>query len=741
MKKKVISCLIAFMICMTFTINVHNVYAEEPSWDTSRYGDLIDIGPKLRQKEKDNKYMDGILTKIKQFASRMDLNDIKSLDLRNDKFTTNGGTKYFLAFDEYDGYYLKTYTLRSIGDNVEVWIADNLEYLDDRETPVITQEQADHMRDVFDEKVYPTDTNFFGMHDSHTGPNATLPSAVGLPSDYYVSADGIERIIILVDNFRDTSFYDPNYPLMIGGFYSSAYEKYTDRNIISITARSWEKRLDSNWLPTSAHEFQHLIHDDNDSSEETWLNEGMSDFAEFLCFGIHPTSHVNGFLDYPENSLVEWDEHVNAPTGPETLADYGQAYLFQLYLNDHFGKDFIQSLAVNKKHGIESVNEVLQNFNTGIDFEELFKRFTLAATLDNEYIANGIYSFENIDVSIDYESALIHDKNGVPAWGGDYKILDNSEGIQKIKLNGIEYMPIPWKVIEDPKENKGQVFWGNNGNLIDNQLIFNADLTNAQNPKLKFDTYVDIEPKWDAGMVQVSTDNGETWTSLANDNTIDKDEFPLNEQAPKIYNNLPGLSRNDSTWVTEEFDLTSYTGQQVLIAFRYMTDAAYNDSGWFIDNIEIPEIGYSNDCSSFEGFYGIDVIKDIKVKYGITLINKRVLGNMDNNISENSIDKIDNMLKDIINTDEKEELKNILNEADIESYNVNLSSDIDRDLSLTTYTILNFDPFDITERDVIRLYGFLNGGTTNMITWYVAPIGKKGTVDFTYEIVPCVLLK
>lgn len=688
MKKKVLTSLLALVFCLTFAFNVPEVYAED-GWDTSRYGDLIDIGPKIRELEKDNEYKEKVANQIKQFARTVNLaeNRLFALEADDPNFTFNGGTKHFLSYDEQNGYYLKTYTLRSIGDSVEIWIADNLDYIDDREAPVITQAQADHMKDVFDETVYPKDTDFFGMHDSHTGINATLPGQVGLPADYYVSQDGVERVILLVDNFRDVNYYDKTYPLIIGGFYSPMYEEYTDRNIINISAKDWEHRLDSNWLPTTAHEFQHLIHDDNDSSETTWLNEGMSEFAEFLCFEMHPMSHVNAFLDYPENSLIEWDEHVDAPTGPETLADYGQAYLFVLYMNDHFGHDFIQSLAKNEKHGIESTNEVLNQFNTGIDFEELFRRFTIAAAIDTDLFGGDFYNFDSIDVNVDFESALEYDKDGVPAWGADYKVLDNSKRIRNIKFDGVEFMPNPWKAMEDPKENRGTVLWGNNGDNIDNQLIFRADLSSAVNPLLKFDTFVDAEPLWDACMVQVSTDEGQTWTSLANDNTIDKDTFPINSQAPQIYENLPGFSRQDTAWGSEEFDLTQYAGQEILVGFRYMTDSASNESGWFIDNVQIEEIGYNHDCNSLEGFKSIDEILDIKVEYCVTFINKKTFGN----------------------------------EGDI--------------FYLETFNIHNLDPFNITEQDSVKLNCFFQHGTTYMIVWYAAPIGKKGAVDFTYEIV------
>ncbi|QUI21425.1 immune inhibitor A [Vallitalea pronyensis] len=679
MKRTKIVLSLVLTLSMLFAINVTYVSAAvEDEWDTNRYGDVIDIGPRLRANQKDPDFMEELNKQIRSFAERNDINLMRSKVVENGNFTFNGGNKIFLGHDELGSPYLKTYTLRGIGQHIEVWIADDLTYPDDRPTPEITQEQVDRVVDVFDKTIYPKDTDFFGDTDSHTGNHATLPGMIGLEPDYYVAEDGVERVILLVDNIRDTYYHNPSYPLIIAGFYAPGYQDYFDRNVINLTARSWAERLDE-WFGTVAHEFQHLIHDDNDSSEETWLNEGMSDFAEYLCFGTHPQSHVNAFIDKPENSLVTWDEHGDAATGPETLSDYGQAYLLQLYIKDALGEDFIKTLARNEKQGIESVNEVLAQAGEDYDFEELFRRFSIAVAIDTFLPGWGDYYFDSIDVNVNFESALAFDKDGVPAWGADYKVLQADGPIHNIKINGIEFMPIPWQVKEDPV--KGTVLWGNNGHLMDNQLIFKADLTGASSPVLTFDTFVDIEPMWDAGMVQVSTDNGNTWTSLANENTVGQDTFPLNDQAPQIYNNLPGLSRNDQAWGSESFDLSTYAGQEVLVGFRYMTDAGYNDTGWFIDNIAIDEIGYSHNCDSLEGFLSIDQIQDTKVEYAVTFINEKKLG------------------------------------------------------SLKFYNVHSVNPFNITEKDSIKLKSFFITGTNYMIVWYPAPIGKKGTVDFTYEII------
>ena len=52
-------------------------------------------------------------------------------------------------------------------------------------------------------------------------------------------------------------------------------------------------------------------------------------------------------------------------------------------------------------------------------------------------------------------------------------------------------------------------------------------------------------------------------------------------------------------------DLSPYAGKNILLRFEYITDDAYNTPGWAIDDITIPEIGFSDGVES--GVSGWDV--------------------------------------------------------------------------------------------------------------------------------------
>ena len=651
------------------------------NWNVARYGDILDIGTKIRHQDADSTARGIQDLAVLAAARKAFADEAQPVEGEGEgAFTFDGGTKFFLGYDGVEGPYFKTYTLRSIGQKVEVWVADDLSYQDDRPTPVITQEEVDRLAGEFDTNIQPTDTSFFGTPDSHTGVESTLVAAGLVPQGYYEPADGVERVIMLVDNIRDERYYDPTYPFFIAGFYSPSYESYFDRNIINLDSESWETRLESTFFGTTAHEFQHLIHDDNDPLEETWVNEGMSDFAEYLCGYGHPMDHVNFFLDHPENSLVEWDDHYSAVTGPETLADYGQAYMLTLYMNDQFGRDFIQSLAKSPLHGMAGIDAALEAAGKPFRFPELFRRFCLALVVDSPQPYSGIYEFKSIDVKVNFESALTYDKDGVPAWGADYKVLGNARNLHSVQVDGIEYMPSPWKVTADPLNAANSVLWGNEGNELANRLILELDLTGRTSATLSFDTDIQIEEGWDFGMVQVSADRGQTWTSLANPDTSSD---LVADGYPAIKDNLPGFTGYTDGWVTESFDLSPWAGKVVHLAFNYMTDWGYNDAGWFVDNITVPELGIALDGSSMDAFMSYDQLRDTKVSYQICFVNEQK----------------------------------------------------GRWWGKPVFRVHTPNPFSITDEDGKTLQDFFRSGTNYMVTWYAAPEGTKGTVAFEYKLI------
>jgi hypothetical protein len=83
----------------------------------------------------------------------------------------------------------------------------------------------------------------------------------------------------------------------------------------------------------------------------------------------------------------------------------------------------------------------------------------------------------------------------------------------------------------------------------------------------------------------VSTDGGETYTPLANANTVDG---PYG----------PALNGDAAGFETQTFDLSPYAGQNILIGFRYVSDGGVNDGGWYVDDVKVGDTLVSDGSST-----------------------------------------------------------------------------------------------------------------------------------------------
>ena len=102
-----------------------------------------------------------------------------------------------------------------------------------------------------------------------------------------------------------------------------------------------------------------------------------------------------------------------------------------------------------------------------------------------------------------------------------------------------------------------------------------------------------IEQDWDYGFVEVSTDGGTTWTEQkvyneAGSEVSTKADYPdpngrMADYGGKKY----GLTGATDGWQHQYADLTSFAGKNVKVRMLYATDAGYEDSGWFVDDLAL----------------------------------------------------------------------------------------------------------------------------------------------------------
>lgn len=345
MKKILITMVLIFVIFINFsTVNAHKVN----EFDKYKYGDTFDIGSYIRIKEQNEDFLNQAEKTIKSNANKVN-------------FTYDKKNKYFLNKDlEFE-----KFTLKGESDHAEVWIGKDIVQNE------VTKEQIDKIMLTFDSKIYPEIIDFFGKPDFHDGTNAKLKKLTNIDEEYYYKSDC--KIIILIDNINKEE-KDDKLELSSTGYYSNLLEEYTDRNIITIDSGILDKRTEKTYFNSLVHEFQHLIHADNDKDEEIWLDEMMSYFAESLVFKNTNKNKADYFLDNTHDSFINWGNESDIDIFKK-LSYSGEAYLLQSYLYDNYGESFLRTLAKDKDNGLDSMNKILKGFDTKTDTNKLFKKF------------------------------------------------------------------------------------------------------------------------------------------------------------------------------------------------------------------------------------------------------------------------------------------------------------------------------------------------------------------------------
>jgi immune inhibitor A len=127
-------------------------------------------------------------------------------------------------------------------------------------------------------------------------------------------------------------------------------------------------------------------------------------------------------------------------------------------------------------------------------------------------------------------------------------------------------------------------WWSTKGDDIDTTMTRTVDLTGKTSAALDLQARYAIELDFDYLYAQASTDGGATWQTL--DGTVNGAAFPRDG------NGEPALTgTSGGQWVDMHVPLDSLAGQTAQLRFRYKTDGAVVEDGFFADEITITADG------------------------------------------------------------------------------------------------------------------------------------------------------
>jgi immune inhibitor A len=449
-----------------------------------------------------------------------------------------------------------TATLLAVGEHIYIWVDSSAN---------VATEAAENLAEIFDTRIYDSVREFWG-----TEPN---PGIDGDPHVYALFAHG------LGSGVGGYFASDHLYPEVISP-HSNEHEMF----MFSLDTMGIDIN-NSNVQSILGHEFQHSIRTNIDSNEDTWMDEGFSMFTELSLGYPNPLGAAATFLATPNTQLNTWAED------PPRDAHYGASMLFMQYFFERYGRETIYTLGMDSASGMSAVENTIgvEETRTLLADWTLANYFMLPETGYGYYILPEVmagasplgtvtsYPFTDNRLSLQYAAGYYPLTN-----------LGRSQTLD-VRLAMSEVTPL----IGTTPPSGQWMMYSSKADDSDTTLTRAFDLSGVTAATLNYRVWYYLEEYWDYGYVEVSTDNGETWQTLAAPHTITDDP----------HHNAYGVGYTGQSdgWLDESVSLDSYAGQQILVRFEVITDDSISQPGMLIDDVRIPELDYSE---SFENGAG-----------------------------------------------------------------------------------------------------------------------------------------
>lgn len=380
-----------------------------------------------------------------------------------------------------------------------------------------------------------------------------------------------------------------------GGHFSQAdqlpavVDAHSNEGQYFFISNTWSSGIASDYYKeVLAHEFQHMIHKHTDPDEEGWLNEGLSMLAQQVA-GMRGDNWVSEYFITPDQSLWYWGS---------TSADYGQSYLYLEYLYELYGDDFIKALAADQTNGLASIDKTLTEFNSPRNADKLYTDALTAAFFNDPAMAEGQFSYKIPKLTpmvpkYEFKSTPGIYQGTVQQYGGVDIVTFTGKGNATLTFTGDQQT----RLLPTEAHSGMNFWWSNRNDSSFTTLTREVDLSNTKTATLNYWAWYDIEEDWDYAYLLVSTDNGKHWDIVPA--TSSRETNPNNQNLGHGFSGVSG--GEEAAWIEESADLTPYAGGKILIRFAMQNDLVVNNYGFAIDDLSIPEIGWSDDAETNDG--------------------------------------------------------------------------------------------------------------------------------------------
>jgi len=453
-----------------------------------------------------------------------------------------------------------TATARLTSDHLVFYVADGVAVSDDALARSARQ---------FEERTYPRLIEAFGE-----------PREPGLNGD--------PRYTVLLAPIAGVAGYyaaGDEYPSAVYPFSNERHMVYLSTGSIQPGTTAFDAVL--------AHEFQHALHWQADRTEESWLNEGLSELASYLAG--YPPNAAEAYLSTPDVPLLIW------PSQPGAAGThYGGSYLlFRYLLAQGVTPAELLPLVADPANGRTSLERLLSSLRPPRTFDALFGDW-LVATVVN--LREGPLGYAGFSLRAPKVTPLTLGggafRGSVAPYGADYLELGGAGDVTVTFQGRTETTALP---TEAPG---GRSFWwSQRGDGTNPRLTRAFDLTSLQRATLSFKLWYDLEDGWDYGYVAASTDGGNAWQPLAGPHTTTNDPLRLAYGAGYTGHSGGGAT---SRWLDERVDLTPYAGKRILLRFEVVTDDGVHRPGFAVDDISVAELAFADGAEADEAGWTVE---------------------------------------------------------------------------------------------------------------------------------------
>jgi immune inhibitor A len=485
-------------------------------------------------------------------------------------FTVGSTKQFWLNNSDTSENFLINATLLYITPQTYFWAENGV---------TVNQSDMKALMDTFDQKIIPTDREFFGSE--------WAPGVDNDPHLYVLYASNIGSYT--AGYFSASDEYNP-----LVNPYSNGHEEFVLNSALSLG--------DEYTYTAIAHEFVHMIQWAADRNETDWLIEGFAELGAFLNgYGVGGADLA--YTRSPDLQLNTWP----SPGSPDSFSHYGQSFLYLTYFLDRFGKQATKALNTNPANDLASVDDTLMKLNaidpqTGrlITADDVFMDWAATLYLLDGNVGDGRYTYHNYPdaprtsdtekISNCPQSTVLRD---VHQFGIDY-INISCSGDHTLTFKGstaVQILPVG-------PVSGAYAFATNLGNYSDMTLTRDFDFTTVSGSIiLSFSTWYDLEQDYDYVYLEVSED-GVHWQILTTPSGTN--ENPSGNSYGWGYN---GASNH---WIREYVDLSQYAGKKVKVRFEYVTDAAVTGEGFLLDDVSVGAINYFSDFEADAGGWVAD---------------------------------------------------------------------------------------------------------------------------------------